>query len=486
MTRLPSKAQWLADTEVKMRVRSLSLRALDSALGAYEANPSPTNRTAVRTAFQNWKRHVGANWIKSDRNRAPKFPITALDRALQADRKFTEVDEIGIREMIRSRERRIQEVFGNAQITLRMFQAKEQVSAAANELKMSVRRAHDEQNKHNNAQTNSPLTNNAGKNNLGPGRSAQVNKMHANYAGDKLLLAQAAQAKRDAMRAGTATVAAGKSGADAAANAAFGSQIAEIRQALSNLFGEPVQAIEAFLTSLLAECGLSELASVAAHIADMLPFISLVSGGVKALIASGQAVYSAYQQAAFALHGFAIEAGAPAAAFKAVQTLLARQTKDAVAKLAIEGTTLAVNAALHGAKGAGSVLAPVVKSASATANAIRVITMFAIQIRETLIIRRLLKNPANLNLKMFGKAPLLGAYMLVGSNTSDLTALLFESFGHSGWQDEMEKLIKKEIHPVLDQCAKLIQSSPFIITGIPLHRATAGASTVEALLGATL
>ncbi|GAA5263603.1 hypothetical protein ACOSOMT5_P0023 [Acidiphilium sp. MT5] len=467
MKKLPSKAQWLNDTALQARMRSPSMRKLDDAIGAYEANPTPSNRVAVRNAFQNWKQRTGADWINSDRNRAPKFPITALDQALKSDRQFTEADEIGIKEMIKSRERRIQEVFGNAHINLRIFQATQQVSAAANELKMAVK--------------------NAGPSNAGPsGRGPQTSNTYASIAGDKLFFAQAAQVKRDAMKAGTATIAAGKGGVDAAANAAFASQIAEIKDALQNLFGEPIQDVKTFLLNLLIDNGMSALITTAQHIADMLPFISLVSGGVKALMYSGQAVHKAYEQFSFSRHSFAIEAGAPAAAFNAVQTLLSRETKNATAKATIEAATLGANAALHAAKGAGSVLAPVVKAANATANAVRVITMFAIQIRETLIIRRLLKNPANLDLKVFGKAPLLGAYMLVGSNTSDLAALLFESFGHSGWQDEMEVLIKKHIHPVLDQCASLIQASPFIITGIPLHRATVGRSTVEALMGTTM
>lgn len=244
--------------------------------------------------------------------------------------------------------------------------------------------------------------------------------------------------------------------------------------------------VRSFLLNLLVENGMSGLLATAQHIADMLPFISLVSGGIKALVYGGIAVQKAYDQISFSRHGFAIEAGAPAAAFDAVQTLLARATANATTKATIEAATLGANAALHAAKGAGSVLAPVVKAMNATANAVRVITMFAIQIRETLIIRRLLKKPAELDLTIFTKAPLLGAYMLVGSNTSDLTALLFESFGQVNWQDEIQLLIKKHIHPVLDQCQSLIQSSPFIITNIPLHRAATGRSTIEALASAVM
>ena len=131
MKKLPNKAQWLNDTALQARVRSPSMRKLDDAIGAYEANPTPSNRVAVRNAFQNWKQHTGADWINSDRNRAPKFPITALDQALKADRQFTEADEIGIKEMIKSRERRIQEVFGNASLISAIWLAKAAFAAAS-------------------------------------------------------------------------------------------------------------------------------------------------------------------------------------------------------------------------------------------------------------------------------------------------------------------------------------------------------------------
>ena len=54
-----------------------------------------------------------------------------------------------------------------------------------------------------------------------------------------------------------------------------------------------------------------------------------------------------------------------------------------------------------------------------------------------------------------------------------------------GWKAEIESLIKTHIHPVLDQCASLIQSSPFIITDIPLHRA-ANRSSLSALAHAAI
>ena len=40
----------------------------------------------------------------------------------------------------------------------------------------------------------------------------------------------------------------------------------------------------------------------------------------------------------------------------------------------------------------------------------------------------------------------------------------------------VEEMVKKHIDPVLDTCQRYIQASPFIITGVPLHRSAYGNS----------
>jgi hypothetical protein len=468
MGTIPSKEKWLASTALRGKIRSGALNKVDDAISNYwkqggDASPNKkANVTAIRVALQGWKRHHGENWKASERNKPPGQAISALDEAVKDTTHLNAKDKEAIAFIIENREKRIRQIFGQANINLRLFNAMTQVKQAAGDLKTSAEQLYKAQNgdiaNHGAAAGNSV-------------KRGAVAGSNAHSAAGKLL-----------KPAHQVNQAAGDTAATfrAASEAALSSQLSEIKRALSELFGEPIKDIKSFLANLLAESGLSGAMAAVQHIADMLPILSLISGGAKALAAAGAAVYAAYKQYKFSTHGFAIEGGAPSAAFQAVQTLLARNTANATAKAAIEGAGFAANTALHAAKGVGAVFAPAVKAATATANAIRMITMFAVQVRETLIIRRLLKDPKNMDLGIFAKAPLLGAYMLVGSDTSDLVAMLYESFGADGWKAEIESLIKKHIHPVLDQCASLIQSSPFIITNIPLHRA-ANRSTLSAL-----
>jgi hypothetical protein len=426
---IPTKEKWLESTALRGKIRSSELRKLDDAITDYWKQSGDRSRLiAIRVALQNWKRAKG-DWVASERNRPPASPISALDQTLREmlGSNLTPQDREAIDFIKAQRVLRMQQIFANAQITPRLFSTLGQVRQAATDLAEGVEHTYK------------------------------------------------------AYKASTGAVS-GVPSTGSASSTAYASQLAEIRQALSELFGEPIADVSAFLTSLATDYGLSGATAVVQHIADMLPVLSLVSGGVKALSAAGSAVKTAYQQYSFSSQQFAIERGAPEAAFMGVQSLLQRATVNATSKAAIEAAGFGANVALHAAKGAGAVFAPAVKAATASANAVRVITMYAIQIREALIIRRALKNPTDLDLSIFQKAPLLGAYMLVGSDTSDLVGMLYESFGYDGWQDEIETLIKKHIHPVLDRCASLIQSSPFVITNIPLHRAVSGKSMLSALV----
>ena len=157
-------------------------------------------------------------------------------------------------------------------------------------------------------------------------------------------------------------------------------------------------------------------------------------------------------------------------------------TANQVAKASITSVAFAANTALHAAKGAGAVLAPAVGAAKAAANAARVIAKFAIEFRETVMVNKVLKNPELLDLRAFKTCPLLGAYMLVCSDTSDLVAMLFDEFGQAGWMEDIESLLKKHIHPVQDRAADLVQSSPFVISGVPIHRPLRSTLSVGSML----
>lgn len=266
------------------------------------------------------------------------------------------------------------------------------------------------------------------------------------------------------------------------ANAAKAALQPEVTKAVNEMFGTQIATLRDFAAQAVAETGTAAVLQAVDQVASMLPIISLVADGGKMLAYWGMAIYKGYNQYETSRHGFAIASGDPAAAFAAVQTLLARETANQVAKASITSAAFAANTALHAAKGAGAVLAPAVGAAKAAANAARVIAKFAIEFRETVMVNKLLKNPELLDLQAFKTCPLLGAYMLVCSDTSDLVAMLFDEFGQAGWMEDIESLLKKHIHPVQDRAADLVQSSPFVISGVPIHRPLRGGLNTLSML----
>ncbi len=251
---------------------------------------------------------------------------------------------------------------------------------------------------------------------------------------------------------------------------------AGVMDAVNNLFGTQVQALDALKSDVIADMGMQSAVEIVDKVLDFIPIVSCVKDGVVALGQWGMAVKKAYDSYSYSGHEFAIESGDARAAFHAVQKLIDRELKFQVAKAGITTVAFGARTALLAAKGAGAVLDPLVGAAKSAATATRVLAKFAIEYRETRRGNKVLKDPKKLNFKAFNECPLLGAYMLICSDTSDLTAMLRSEFGQAGFKENIEKLLQKEIWPVLDKAEYFAKTSPFQIKGVPLHRSISGFS----------
>lgn len=245
----------------------------------------------------------------------------------------------------------------------------------------------------------------------------------------------------------------------------------EVMKGVNQLFGSEIQDMGALAAWVAKETGAQVLQPIAQHVADMIPFISLVSGGAKVVAQWGMAVWNAYKEVEVYTHRKAVAEGAPEAALGAMRDLLRRETAFAAAKASITSAGFAANAALHAAKGAGSVLAPVVGATQAAAQAARVMAYFAMQVREAIIMHKALRNPADIGIDTLYQAPLLGCYLLIGASDSELIAMVWDEFGQAGWMDEVNRLLK-DFKPLMAQAEGLIQQSPFKLTGVPTRRST--------------
>lgn len=80
MTAIPNDATWLAQTELRVRLRSSALKKLDMGVKAWKTSKMPDRVKGVRVAFTDWKRHNGDNRKVGSRSSA-EFPFTNLTRA---------------------------------------------------------------------------------------------------------------------------------------------------------------------------------------------------------------------------------------------------------------------------------------------------------------------------------------------------------------------------------------------------------------------
>jgi hypothetical protein len=245
----------------------------------------------------------------------------------------------------------------------------------------------------------------------------------------------------------------------------------EVMKAVNDIFGSEIQDASALVTWVAKETGAAALQPIAQHVADMIPFVSLISGGAKVIAQWGSVIYDAYKEVKVYTKRDAIAKGTPEAALGAMRDLLRRETNFATAKATITSAGFAANVGLHAAKGAGAVLAPVVGAAQATAQAARSMAYFGMQVREAILMYKALKNPKELGLDTLNRCPLLGCYMLIGASDSELIAMTWDEFGQAGWMDEVNRVLK-DYKPLMDQAADLIQASPFKLTNVPARRAT--------------
>lgn len=300
--------------------------------------------------------------------------------------------------------------------------------------------------------------------------SMQKNLLYRNFQNAKLELpgfnaAVDVKAAKDKISSAASAI---KGGASSAAKAAIGP---EVMKAVNELFGSEIQDVTALAAWVAKETGAAALQPIAQHVADMIPVISLISGGAKVVVQWGSVIYDAYKEVRVYTRRKAVAEGAASASLAAMRDLLGRETKFAAAKASITSAAFAANVGLHAAKGAGAVFSPIVGAAEATAQAARSMAYFAMQVREAILMYKALKTPEEIGFETLHRCPLLGCYMLIGASDSELIAMTWDEFGQAGWMDEVNRLLK-DYKPLMDQAADLIQASPFKLTNVPARRAT--------------
>lgn len=200
--------------------------------------------------------------------------------------------------------------------------------------------------------------------------------------------------------------------------------------------------------------------------AAVTPYLGCVKGG----IAAAQSLYGAADDVRAGCR--AIEAmpivntGGPQQALNAVSQLLDRRANDQFTKGTIRAVESIVNTALI-ASGVASVASSAVSLASKIGVLAVIIRRRGIEYAEMKAGRLALGAPQSMTPAVFGNCPLLGCYLLTGSNTSAVMLSWMATSGGrptAGWMDQVETN-KRFLDPLLGKATEFTTDSIWRVVG---------------------
>lgn len=195
---------------------------------------------------------------------------------------------------------------------------------------------------------------------------------------------------------------------------------------------------------------------------DFVPVLNLVIGGVKVIKKWADVAAAAHKRYQTEDRAYVIEKGDPAHAFNALVRMLKRDTKSKAIKAGSETAKFGGQLAGTFADG-GAVTGPVIAAVNAAATLAHTLFLLGREIKESRKANKLLADPANLDFRIFEAYPLLGCYLIRCADLSDIIAMSTAQFGSGGWMDEIEKLKKSYIDPMIKSCDTFIDNSMFHI-----------------------
>ncbi|MBI5721385.1 MAG: hypothetical protein HZC37_27250 [Burkholderiales bacterium] len=210
--------------------------------------------------------------------------------------------------------------------------------------------------------------------------------------------------------------------------------------------------LSGFVLGIIAQCGVS-VAPVVGHVKD----------GYDLIVGWGKVGLALHERHGIGRRAYAIDTGAPTAAFNALKRCLADEARMQAGEATIATTSFALKTGLVFADG-GAVSGPVVGALKAVAQVSLKLYALAAEREATQRANQILRD-GPLDINLFKTYPLLGCYMLTSATLSDLIPI--ESFGQPAWMDYVETLKKRGYDGIYESAAGLIESSPWEIRGMP-------------------
>jgi len=470
MPDIPNTNDWMTNTAVLLSSRSRELRAVDAALQEYWNTPAGAARQPKRKALGNalaaWIGSKGPNWRESSRNRPPRRIVAQLYDALNTS-MFNEKDLEAFEFQDEQRRRRLRTIFQGKEIVWKALNAGQEVKAAHQELKGIA--------------SGGAWKPAAGQIEAAKAQAASAAKDRTDYANGKWQLTRDVAGPGLSAGLGIASIQTGNLNWPAQKTFGLGginSSPRDFQQMLRDLCGG---------TGSIADINAQFLQTVGVDVqqiaADVTPIVSNVFSGARVLLAWGKVCLAEYRRRQAAKHAeFIVPGGDITEAFKALQVLLDRSVWAETTQAGLQSADFATRTLLSFTD-FGAVSSTACGVAFTLAKLLHKLALLGREYAETRDARALLTNPANLSTDLFRSYPLLGCYMLLCSDTSEIINMVRAGrrakgavrFGDLAWKQQVEWIKKESLEPVLERAAAFVYSSPFLLRdattrrGMPVH-----------------
>ena len=235
-----------------------------------------------------------------------------------------------------------------------------------------------------------------------------------------------------------------------------------VKDAFANLLGANSLADE-FLsdpwvkTQFVKEFGMGP-AELASDIADMVPVLSSLTGGVKTIVAWGKAGKKTYEIKSFGDKMAKVQAGDMRAAYGTFMGLVKKDAAKAVASAVQSTVKLILDSTTQGASAAGTGPAKTLGKLAAK------IFTFGLQVKEQYEFNRIVASPdKSARKKLLEKSPFAACMLLGHAGTSDVLSFGAYMFGSLRWQDDVSVLIDSVVRPVQKKAKGFADEYPFTI-----------------------
>jgi len=136
-----------------------------------------------------------------------------------------------------------------------------------------------------------------------------------------------------------------------------------------------------------------------------------------------------------------------------------------VAKAGRSTVSFSAKIAVH-ATGAGGIGDPLIGGVSAIASLVQLVYEIGRDYQEKKAINKIINSGQPLNHRVFDVCPLLGAYYIVCTNTSDIIDILNEDIGSAEWMNDVEDLAKK-LEKIKKTARKVIDKHRYYFDNMP-------------------